>query len=310
MCRPLEDVPSGYASVGCSVPASWPMMSSATLRRSESRWPQSTSRSSARRWPASSAASASISGSTARPRDERALQRDGVGDARGERRAVVGQRAQRAQASREAPGGGPLGLDQRAQREQDVGQRLAGDRALARHLVAAQRPGQLAAARRAPGDERAEGAQLVLLVGGDGDRLLAAAPEGAERERLPRRAARARPGQRPEADARAVVEAQRRQQPAQAHAGVGDRRRVARRRPPSARRRAGAGGRAPGAHRASAGASSGNASPCTSVSPSPSASSGEAISKPEQRRDDDGLRAPVVERRLDLARRRARGARG
>ena len=40
------------------------------------------------------------------------------------------------------------------------------------------------------------------------------------------------------------------------------------------------GRRAPGAHRASAGASSANASPCTSVSPSPRATSGEAISRP------------------------------
>ena len=154
----------------------------------------------------------------------------------------------------QAPGGRALGLDQRAQREQHVGQRLAGDRALARHLVAAQRPGELAAARRAPGDERAEGAQLVLLVGrrstiGSSPR----AAEGAERERLPRRAAGARPGQRPEADARAVVEAQRGEQPAQAHAGVGDRRRVAggrlpahddeQVRAPRARRPQGVGGR-------------------------------------------------------------------
>ena len=177
------------------------------------------------------------------------------------------------------PDAGPSGSMQRAQREQHVGQRLARDRALARHLVAAQRPGQLAAARRAPGDERAEGAQLVLLVGGDDDRLLAARGRG----RRARRAATAtrRCASRPAARSR---HSPRRRGAAPSAAGAGARGRGRPGRVAGGRLPAHddeqVGRRAPGAHRASAGASSGNASPCTSVSPSPSATSGEAISSP------------------------------
>ena len=204
--------------------------------------------------------------------------------------------------SRQAPGRRALGLEQRAQREQHVGQRLAGDRALAGHLEAAQRPGQLAAARRAPGDERAEGAQLVLLV-------------GRRRRSAPRRGAPRAPSANgchgeppvrvhasgPKPTLGAVVEAQRREQPAQAHAGVGDRRRVARRPPPSARttsrcgraragRPEGLGGRVLGERVAAARASARRRA----------ASSARGDLEAEQRRDDDGLGAPVVERGLDL----------
>ena len=112
MCRPLEDVPSGYASVAPARPlgaASWPMMSSATLRRSESRWPHSTSRSSARRWPASSSVERVDLGIDRQAADQGALERDRVRHARGQRGARVGQRAQRAEPAGEAPDAGPSG---------------------------------------------------------------------------------------------------------------------------------------------------------------------------------------------------------
>ena len=135
--------------------------------------------------------------------------------------------------------------------------------------------------------------------GADDDRLLAAPAEGAERERLPRRAAGARPGQRPEADAGAVVEAQRREQPAQAHAGVGDRRRVARGRLPAhhdEQVRAARAGRPEGVRRSVLG----EGVALHERQPLAERHLGRGDLDAQQRRDDDGLGAPVVERGLDL----------
>ena len=80
------------------------------------------------------------------------------------RDALVLGRAQRRDAAGEAAALRALGLEQRAQRQQVVGQRLEQARPLAAELVAAQRPGELAGARRAARDERDERAQLVLGV--------------------------------------------------------------------------------------------------------------------------------------------------
>ena len=95
-------------------------------------------------------------------RDHRALERHGVRDALGHRGALLLGRAQRGDAAREPAARRALGLEQRAQRQQVVGQRLEQARALAAELVAAQRPRELAGARRAAGHQRDERAQLVL----------------------------------------------------------------------------------------------------------------------------------------------------
>ena len=92
-----------------------------------------------------------------------ALERDRLADAVLEPRPVGGLGADR---------GEPLGDalvavvgEQRAGGEQPVRQRLDGAGALAAELEAPQRPGELAGARRAAGDEAAERAQRVLLLG-------------------------------------------------------------------------------------------------------------------------------------------------
>ena len=122
-----------------------------------------------------------------RRRDHRALER--------ERLRVRSVSSGAARAARTAPRGArragrwrPLRLEQRAQREQVVGERLAWALALAAQLEAPQRPGELVAVRRATRDEVAERAQLVLLLGRDHEHP-ARAPAGAERERAPGAAA-------------------------------------------------------------------------------------------------------------------------
>ena len=106
--------------------------------------------------------------------------------------------------------------------------------------------------------------------------------------------------ERPEPDARAVVQAQRREQAPQAHAGVGDRRRVARGGLPAhddeqvralrARRPQGVSGRVLFERVA-----------LHEGQPFAEGELGRGDLEAQQRRDDDGLGAPVVERGLDLA---------
>ena len=117
-------------------------------RASARRCPQTTSRSSARRWPSISAASTRASSPTATPPITTARARSRGPRARSTAARSSRQRAQRRDAPGEAPAARPLGLEQRAQREQVVGQ--AGERivALAAELEALERPCQRA---RRPG---------------------------------------------------------------------------------------------------------------------------------------------------------------
>ena len=109
-----------------------------------------------------------------------------LGHPLGQLDAMLGGRAQRGEPPGEQAAGGPLGLEQRAQGEQMVAERLVGVGALAAQLEAPQRPRELVAVGRAPRDEVAEGAQLVLLLGGD-DEHPVRAPARTERERCSRR---------------------------------------------------------------------------------------------------------------------------
>jgi hypothetical protein len=133
----------------------------------------------------------------------------------GQRVALGGHRAQRRQAAPEDAGLRALRLEQRPQREQVVRQSLRRARPagpLAGQLPAPQSPGHGAAARGAPLDEAAEGAQLVLLLGGDVDDAVAAYRSRTQREGLPRPRRRPRPGQRRQRHARRVEEPQGRAQ--------------------------------------------------------------------------------------------------
>ena len=95
-----------------------------------------------------------------------ALERDRLAHALLERGAVVAPRRRSRRAARRRRRSRRVGVgEQRAGGEQPVGERLDGAAALAAELEAAQRPGQLAGARRAAGDEPAERAQRVLLLG-------------------------------------------------------------------------------------------------------------------------------------------------
>ncbi len=143
-------------------------ISSASATRSVERCPQITSRSSARRWSADLAARAPcarvLDGG---PRDHGALERDRLERAlasSSSRRSGVAHSAARRPGKQ--PAGGALRLEQRAQRQQVVAERLERAVALAAELEASQRPGELVAVRRAARDEVAERAQLVLLLGG------------------------------------------------------------------------------------------------------------------------------------------------
>src|SRR3954462_7767966 len=107
-----------------------------------------------------------------RPGDDRPLERDRVGRAGGEGRVLGRRRAERRPPPGKLAGLRTLGLEQGAQAEQDVGERLARRGALAGHLVVAEPPGELARARQPPADEAAERALLVLLVGLEQDQAL------------------------------------------------------------------------------------------------------------------------------------------
>ena len=223
-------------------------------------------------------------------------------DAPGEHGALLLGRAERGDPAGEAARRGALGLEERAQREEVVAQRLGRDGAVAAHLEPPQRPRDLAAARGAAGDEAAERAQLVLLLGRDDERRVGAVADRAERERLPGAAAGARPGERAEGEAAGLEEAQRGEQPAQPDAGVGDGRGVA-------------GGRLPAQHGeqvrpVGAGGPDGVAGRL--LAERVAADERQAVAEgevgrgdlePEQRRDDDRLGPVVVDRGLDLVQR-------
>ena len=119
------------------------------------RWPQSASRRIARRC---SASSSTIASAPLRPRTGSAPRAPGQSITErssaiaraircGEGRAVLRGGADHRQPLREPPAGRPLGLEQRPQREQIVGERLERRQPLAAHLKARQRPAELAAAR-------------------------------------------------------------------------------------------------------------------------------------------------------------------
>ena len=130
-----------------------------------SRWPQRTSRRIARRQPPRSTISSRPRAGRTGPRSPRA---------RADRLATGGRAARGPPASAQMPPGARQAVvagagvgEQGADDQQPVGQRLERARALAAELEAPQRPGELAAARGAAGDERAERAQRVLLVGAE-----------------------------------------------------------------------------------------------------------------------------------------------
>jgi hypothetical protein len=115
----------------------------------------------------------------------------------------------------------PLGLQQRAQAEQMVGERLVRVCALAPQLEPAQRPRELVAVGSTPRDEAAERAQLVLLLGGDDEHPVGTSAR-AQRDRAPGvLAAHARPRERAERDPSVAEQAQRAQQVPQHLASVG-----------------------------------------------------------------------------------------
>ena len=284
----------------------------AAARRAAS-WPRSASASAAQvgvQVPAEDVAQqrAQVAGQLGRERlelrvdgqagDDAALDRGRVRDPLA--RAARGRAARR----RASPGGspsspeaGPSGSSsaRSASSRSDSASAAAG-RSHA-ELEAAQRPRDLPVPRRAARDEAQERPQLVLLLGRDDD-LAVGDRRDAERERLPRAAAGARPGERAERELRAVVELQAEQQPAQAHARVAERRLV-----PGAgsqRRTASACGPSSPRDRRARREPRRTRRARTSVRPSPTGTSSEASSRPSSGDDDDRLDAPV-------ARRRARG---
>src|SRR6202020_982429 len=99
----------------------------------------------------------------------------------------------------------------RTHREQVVSERFPRTVALACELEAAQRPSEVVVVRRAPRDEGAERAQLVLLLGGDDEHPVRASAR-AERQRTPRTGADARPRERSERDPAVAEQTQRREQ--------------------------------------------------------------------------------------------------
>ncbi len=145
--------------------------------------------------------------------DHRALERDRLGDARGQPGALLGRGAQRRHAPGEQAAGRPLRLEQRTQREQVIAETLVGALALAAELKAPQRPGELVGARRAARDEVAEGPQLVLLLGGHDEHAVrpSACAEG-DRSPAPVLTAAAHPGELAEHDTPIAEQTQRAQQ--------------------------------------------------------------------------------------------------
>ena len=176
----------------------------------------------------------STSASTARlrahePRHDGALHRDRAAQPGDQLLAVPGRRADRRHPLAEPLVADRVGLgQQRAGAQQPVGQRLERRAALASELEPPQRPRQLARARRAAGDERAERAQRVLLLGREQAVAGRAAQAGGERDREPWRAVRARPCGRPEGGLGVVPQPQRRLEPAQPAARLLQARSVAR----------------------------------------------------------------------------------
>src|SRR5439155_14824477 len=100
-------------------------------------------------------------------------------------RALLRLRADGGDAAREPSRPRALGLEQRTEAEQVIGQSLEGSDALAAHLEPRERPGDLARPRRASRDEVAEAPQLVLRVGIDAHRRPARAAASAERHEMP-----------------------------------------------------------------------------------------------------------------------------
>ena len=126
--------------------------SSATRRRAGSRWPQSTSRRTARRQAPSSPTSASTS-SPERTKPAIAARSSEIASRtrRLEAGAVVRLGADRGHALGDAVVADAVDVgEQRLAGQQPVGQRLDRAAALAAELEAAQRPGELSLARRAP----------------------------------------------------------------------------------------------------------------------------------------------------------------
>ena len=146
-----------------------------------------------------------------RPGDRGTLQRERLRDSSHKRPALGGYRTERRQPPAEQPAGGPLGLEQRPQRQQVVAQRLVLGRTFAAHPEACQRPRQLAIAWSAPRDEVAERAQLILLLCAH-DQHPARSPTPAEGPRTPAATADACPREPSERDAAVAEQAQRLQQ--------------------------------------------------------------------------------------------------
>ncbi len=120
------------------------------------------------------------------------------------------------------PLAGPSGSSSSAQREQVIGERLERALALAAELEARERPRELVAVGRAARDEVAEGAQLVLLLGGHDQHPVRAAAR-AERQRSPFAPADPSPRERAERHAAVAEQPQRAQQVLQDLAAAGDR---------------------------------------------------------------------------------------
>ena len=148
------------------------------------------------------------------PRSRPARARSPAPRARSRLKPALRGRAERSQAPGKHAARGPLGLEHRPQRKEVVAERLEEVRALAAHLEAPQRPGELVAVGRATRDEVAERAQLVLLLDRH-DQHPVGTPAGADGQRRPGTGADPRPAQRRERDAPVAEQPQRAQQVAE-----------------------------------------------------------------------------------------------
>ena len=300
MCRPLEDVPPGYASVACSAPG---VLADDVLGDAAQVGVQVAAEHVAQQ-------RAQMAGQLGGQRvdlgvdlqaaDERALERDRCGP-----RARSARRARRA--ARTARPAVPRGARMRGPRARSARAARAARRSAPRRGSRARRPSRSGAAPRPArrcaacagrsSEQKARSSSswwAATTIGSSPRRPRAPSAKGCHGEPPVRvHASGPKPTLAP-SYRRSAVSSRRRRTRAWATGVVSPA--AASQRTTTSR----CGRRAPGAQRASAGASSAKASPCTSVSPSPRATSGEAISTPEQRRDDDGLGAPVVERGLDL----------